>query len=66
MTTRKLRPIFVKTVIVEEGQSIAEQTFGYLRGQWVFVNGMMGRVANHTGNRVLIWLAKEKTLACFG
>lgn len=30
---------------------------GYLRGQWVNVNGMTGRIVNHTVDRVVILLS---------
>ncbi len=30
---------------------------GYLRGQWVNINGMTGRIVNHIGDRVVIMLS---------
>lgn len=57
---------FVKTIGVDTSKSVARQLFGFLRGQYVYVNGMMARVVNHTGNRVVLWLLRDKNFAVFG
>lgn len=60
-----MRLAFVKTVIVDSNAPVASSLSGYLRGQWVFVNGMMARIVNHTGSRVVLWIPKEKDFAVF-
>lgn len=56
---------YVKTVGVQSDRSIASQLAGYLKGQWVYVNGMMARIVNHTGSQVVLWMKGDKMLAVF-
>lgn len=39
-----------------DANRFADALRGYLRGQWVNVNGMTGRIVNHVGDRVVIML----------
>jgi len=55
--------LFVNKVAVSSNESIANQLRGYLRGQWVLINGMTARVANHTGSFVALWMQEDKMLA---
>jgi hypothetical protein len=49
--------LFVPKVYVrDDNNRFADALRGYLRGQWVNVNGMTGRIVNHVGNAVVIVL----------
>lgn len=47
---------FPKVYVASPDNRFANQLRGYLRGQWVNVNGMTGRIVNHTVDRVVIML----------
>lgn len=57
--------LFVRTVYVNSNTSVAAALAGYLRGQWVNVNGMKARIVNHTRNRVVLWMQDDKMIAVF-
>mgnify|MGYP003688760477 CR=1 FL=1 len=62
MTNRNL---FVKTVVLDSNKSVFQQTKNLLRGQWVFINGMMARVANNAGGVAVLMMHRDKMLAVF-
>lgn len=47
---------FPKVYVASPDNRFAASLRGYLRGQWVNVNGMTGRIVNHIGDRVVIML----------
>jgi hypothetical protein len=56
---------YVKTISVDTNISVSAQLANRKRGQWVYVNGLTGRILNRVGSRVVIWLQKEKTAVVF-
>lgn len=48
---------FPKVYVRCPDNRFAQALRGYLRGQWVNVNGMTGRIVNHIGSRVVVMLA---------
>lgn len=60
-----MRTVFVKTVYVnrDKSASVAKALKGYLRGQWVEVDGLRARVVNHTGKNVVLWMMADKMVA---
>lgn len=60
MTNRKL---FVSTVYVDRNRSVASQVNGYLRGQWVKINGMLARVVNVANGKAVLWMQRDGMFA---
>lgn len=59
------RNLFVQTVVLDSNKSVFNQTNKLLRGQWVFINGMLARVANTAGSVAVLMMQKDKMLAVF-
>lgn len=57
--------LYVQMVAVRDNASVASQLNGYLRGQWVYINGMRARIVNHVGNQVVLWMNNDKMVAVF-
>lgn len=57
--------LYVQTVYVSNnrGDSIADQLRGYLRGQWVRVNGMTARIVNIVNGHAVLWMQRDKMIA---
>lgn len=47
---------FPKVYVQSDNNRFANALRGYLRGQWVNVNGMTGRIVNHTVDCVVVML----------
>lgn len=63
-----MQKLFVKTVYVnnDRGASIYAQLTGYLRGQWVNVNGMLARIVNFVNGKAVLWMKKDDMIAVWG
>ncbi len=59
------RNLFIKTVYLNSNKSIFNQTRNLLRGQWVFINGMMARVVNNAGGVAVLMMQRDKMVAVF-
>lgn len=46
--------LFIAKIYVDSQKSIYKQLRNVLRGQWIFINGMTGRVVNITDGKVVI------------
>ena len=57
------RNLFVQTVYLDRNQSIANQVRGYLRGQWVKINGMLARVVNVTDGQAVLYMQRDSMFA---
>lgn len=57
--------LFVKTVYItnDNGNSVYAQLTGYLRGQWVNVNGMRARIVNFVNGRAVLWMQSDNMVA---
>lgn len=57
------RKLYVSTVYVDRNRSVASQVNGYLRGQWVKINGMLARVVNVANGKAVLWMQRDNMFA---
>lgn len=57
------RALYVPTVYIDRNRPVTDQVRGYLRGQWVKVNGMLARVVNVTNNQAVLWMQQDNMFA---
>lgn len=55
--------LYVPTIYLDRNKSIAKQLRGYLRGQWVKINGMVARVVNVTDGNAVLWMKNDNMVA---
>lgn len=55
--------LYVPTIYLDRNKSIASQLRGYLRGQWVKINGMLARVVNVTNGNAVLWMKNDNMVA---
>lgn len=58
-----MRKLYVATVYLDRNRSIANQVDGYLRGQWVKLNGMLARVVNVVNGKAVLWMQRDGMFA---
>lgn len=58
-----MRKLYVQTVFLDRNRSIAAQVRGFLRGQWVKINGMLARVVNVANGNAVLWMQRDGMFA---
>lgn len=55
--------LYVPMLAVSANAPLMNQVRGYLRGQWILINGMKARLVNVTEKNVVLWMKQDNMMA---
>lgn len=55
--------LYVNKIALNSNKPLMGQLRGFLRGQWVLINGMTARIVNVTEKNVVLWMHADKMMA---